>query len=236
MINDKGSVTVSELRDIFGISESTARRDLNELDKLGRLTKVFGGAIASEGPVIATELSVIQKLEVNIDEKRRIAKYAAALIKPDDFVFIDAGTTTECMVDYISCREATYVTNAVLHGRKMAQKGLRVVMIGGELKGITEAVIGSQAVLDIGKYHFTKGFFGTNGISISNGFTTPDPNEAMTKSVALKHSTKGYILADEDKFRKTSSVAFGAFEDAVIITNTAPLGHYSNCKNIIVAE
>ena len=76
IINEKGSVTVSELREKFGISESTARRDLTELDRAGKLTKVFGGAIAAEGAVTTTELSVTQKLEVNIDEKMKIAKYA----------------------------------------------------------------------------------------------------------------------------------------------------------------
>lgn len=235
-VNEKGSITVAELREMFGISESTARRDLTELDKAGRLTKVFGGAIATEGPVTTTELSVTQKLEVNVDEKRKIAKYAASLIQPDDFVFIDAGTTTECMIDYITCKEATYVTNAVLHGRKMAQKGLKVIMIGGELKAITEAIIGGQALLDISRYHFTKGFFGTNGVSRNNGFTTPDPSEAMTKSAALSNSAIGYVLADEDKFRKTSSVTFAAFDDATIITNVAPTGHYASCKNIVVVE
>lgn len=236
IINEKGSVTVSELREKFGISESTARRDLTELDRAGKLTKVFGGAIAAEGAVTTTELSVTQKLEVNIDEKMKIAKYAASLIEPDDFVFIDAGTTTECMIDFLTCKEATYVTNAVLHGRKMAQKGLKVIMIGGELKAITEAIVGGQALLDIRKYHFTKGFFGTKGISMKNGFTTPDYSEAMTKEAALANSEKGYVLADADKFRKTSSVTFGAFDDAIIITNEAPTGHYANCNNILVVQ
>ena len=236
IINVKGSVTVSELREMFGISESTARRDLTELDRAGKVTKVFGGAIATEAPVTTTELSVTQKHEVNVDEKIKIARYAASLIEPDDFVFIDAGTTTECMVDFITCKEATYVTNAVLHGRKMAQKGLKVIMIGGELKAITEAIVGAQALLDLKRYHFTKGFLGTNGVSRTNGFTTPDQSEAMIKSVAMSNSLKAYVLADEDKFRKTSSVEFGEFDDAIIITNVAPTGHFANCKNIIVAE
>lgn len=61
----------------------------------------------------------------------------------------------------------------------------RVILIGGELKGTTEAVIGSQAILTIQGYHFTKGFFGTNGVSKRHGFTTPDPNEALVKQEAM---------------------------------------------------
>ena len=118
----------------------------------------------------------------------------------------------------------------------MAQKGLKVIMIGGELKAITEAIVGAQALLDLKRYHFTKGFLGTNGVSRTNGFTTPDQSEAMIKSVAMSNSLKAYVLADEDKFRKTSSVEFGEFDDAIIITNVAPTGHFANCKNIIVAE
>ena len=59
---------------------------------------------------------------------------------------------------------ATFVTNAVSHARKLAAAGNRVILIGGELKGTTEAVVGSQAILAIQGYHFTKGFFGTNGV------------------------------------------------------------------------
>ena len=113
LLKEKGSVTVAEIKDQLHISESTIRRDLNALDEEGKLTKVFGGAVLTESVPLVTELSVPQKLQVKEAEKRSIARYAAALIEPNDFVYLDAGTTTGYMIEYPMEKSATFVTNAV---------------------------------------------------------------------------------------------------------------------------
>ena len=160
LLSEKGSITVTELKDILNTSESTIRRDLNTLDEQGRLTKVFGGAVEKINGVSTTELSVSQKADVNTEEKKKIAMYAARLVVPNDFIYIDAGTTTEYLIDYLEEKTATYVTNAVTHARKLAIAGFKVILIGGELKGITEAVVGNQAIITIDRMNFNKGFFG----------------------------------------------------------------------------
>lgn len=101
LLDKKRSVTVPEIKDVLGVSESTIRRDLNALDKAGRLTKVFGGAVSSDGTFTGTKPSVAQKMELQQEEKRRIAQFAAGLIQPDDFVYLDAGTTTGYILDYL---------------------------------------------------------------------------------------------------------------------------------------
>lgn len=232
LLDKKRSVTVPEIKDVLGVSESTIRRDLNALDKAGRLTKVFGGAVSSDGTFTGTEPSVAQKMELQQEEKRRIAQFAAGLIQPDDFVYLDAGTTTGYILDYLPARSATFVTNAVSHAKRLAAAGNRVILIGGELKGTTEAVIGSQAILTIQGYHFTKGFFGTNGITRREGFTTPDTSEAIVKSTAMKQCKDVYILTDKSKFGEVSSVTFGGFTDAKILTEEIP-EEYEDSKNIL---
>ena len=137
LLEENKSVTVTQIKELLHISESTARRDITALHQAGKLIKVFGGAVALEGEVISREPTVQQKENVNKEQKIRIAKYAASLIEPDDFVFIDAGTTTAYMIDYITQRNATYVTNAVLHARRLAAAGFRVFLTCGELKGST---------------------------------------------------------------------------------------------------
>lgn len=235
LLRERGSITVSELTEELDISESTARRDLTELDRQNKLTKVFGGAVLYGNNTITTtkELSVSQKAEVNLNEKNQIAKYAASLVDTNDFIFLDAGTTTECMIDYLDIPDITVVTNAVSHARKLADKKVKVIIIGGELKGTTEAIIGSQAVLTIKQYHFTKGFFGTNGVHKRHGFTTPDNSEAMVKKLALEHCNERYILADHDKMDKVSPVSFASFNDAVIITDAGVDESYKNLENVI---
>lgn len=232
MLEKNKSVTVTQLKTLMNVSESTVRRDITALHNAGRLIKVFGGAIAAEGEVVSRELTVEQKENVNCEEKKQIAKYAASIIEPDDFVFIDAGTTTAYMIDYITQKNATYVTNAVLHARRLAAAGLRVFLTGGELKGSTEAVIGTEAVSALERYHFVKGFFGANGITLKAGFTTPDVHEASVKKAAMLQCRKSYILADSSKFGSVASVTFAPFYSSKIITDTIP-EDYADCKNII---
>ena len=100
LLEENKSVTVTQIKELLHISESTARRDITALHQAGKLIKVFGGAVALEGEVISREPTVQQKENVNKEQKIRIAKYAASLIEPDDFVFIDAGTTTAYMIYY----------------------------------------------------------------------------------------------------------------------------------------
>lgn len=73
--------------------------------------------------------------------------------------------------------------------------------------------------MDLKKYNFSKGFFGANGISNENGYTTPDVTEGMVKAEALRRCKKAYVLADESKLDQVSFVTFGNIEDATLITN-----------------
>ena len=159
MLEEQRSVTVTELKELLDTSESTVRRDITALDKAGKLTKVFGGAVALDHTVTAYEPTVAQKSELNRKEKQKIAEYAARLIEPDDLVYLDAGTTTDLMLEYLEGTKASFVTNAVSHAQRLAKMGIHVFLIGGELKSSTEAVVGSQAIKMLSMYHFTKGFF-----------------------------------------------------------------------------
>ena len=232
LLKQKKSITVSEAKELLHTSESTVRRDITALHNAGKLVKVFGGAVAAENTFTPQEPTVAQKIAVNKEEKRLIARYAASLIETDDFVYLDAGTTTGYMLDYLIGKKATFVTNAVAHAQQLAAYGIKVFLVGGELKSSTEAVVGNQAMEVLYQYHFTKGFFGTNGITKKAGFTTPDANEALIKKTALGQCRKGYILSDASKFDHVSSVTFAALRDAVILTNRKPEG-YQDCGNII---
>lgn len=233
MLEEKSSITVNEVKELLNTSESTVRRDITALHNAKKLTKVFGGAVKLENIVNSYEPTVAQKLEVNEAEKRKIAQYAADLVVDGDFLYLDAGTTTGYMLESLKDKNITVVTNAVDHAKRLATMGIKVFLIGGELKGSTEAVVGSQAVQMIKKYHFTKAFLGTNGILFKAGFTTPDANEAIVKSVALEQSREIYILADYGKFDTISSVTFADFSKATILTDSVK-ETYKKYDNIVV--
>ena len=128
LLKEKKSVTATELKEILDTSESTVRRDITALHKAGKLIKVFGGAVAleDEGTVSAYEPTVEQKSELDVEEKRKIAQYAAELIEEEDFIYLDAGTTTGYMIDALGHTNAVFVTNAVSHAQRLAAKGIKV--------------------------------------------------------------------------------------------------------------
>ncbi|MDU2673575.1 MAG: DeoR/GlpR family DNA-binding transcription regulator [Clostridium sp.] len=230
-------VYVNDLVKALETSESTIRRDLNQLDKAGLLKKVHGGATSLNSSLINTkdfEFEVRQG--INKEEKLRIAKYAASLIGHDDFVYIDSGTTTELMIDYIEAKGATFVTNGVSHAKKLIHKNLTTYILGGELKLKTEAIVGVEAINSLQKYNFTKGFFGTNGIDVERGFTTPDLREGMVKEEALRRSKTSYILADMSKFGEVSSINFGKLEKSKIITTKIENNKYRKVTEIVEVD
>lgn len=236
-VSQNGSTTVQELMELLGASESTIRRDLSDLDSKGLLVKVFGGAVAKDISFSTKDDNFDSRKKYNRDEKLTVAKYAASLIQNDDFVYLDAGTTTDMMIDFLTCQNAVFVTNGFSHAQRLAAAGFSAFIIGGEIKATTESVVGEEALASLRKYHFTKGFWGTNGISVAGGFSTPDVKEALIKQAAMRHTREKYILCDATKFSQVSCVSFGDFSEATIITTKLPDDStYKQFQNIIEVQ
>ena len=141
------------------------------------------------------------------------------------------------MIDYLpETLKAGFVTNGISHAKLLAKKKLKVVILGGQLKDTTEAVIGLAAANNLQNYNFTKAFLGTNGITESQGYSTPDSEEAFVKAAAINRSFVSYVLADSTKFGKVSSVSFATIDRACIITGKKPDGDFEKLTVIKVAE
>ena len=231
-VNAKKSVTIGELCELLDASESTIRRDLKALADEGLLVRVHGGAIALSASFSFVEYDVEEKSKLFTEEKQAIARYAASLIDDGDFVFIDAGTTTEKMIDYLPEKRVTFVTNAFIHAKKLAQRGFKVFIPAGKIKLTTEAIVGAECVSSIKSYNFTKSFLGANGISLSAGVTTPDRNEASVKTAVINNSKTAYVLADHSKFDQISSVTFAQLISVKIITDKIDDERYLSVANI----
>lgn len=151
-VNRRRAASVAELCAATGASEATIRRDLTELAHLGHVRKVHGGAVALRPAFEAQEADVRTKAQLQVPQKDAIARRAAAQVTDGDLVFLDAGTTTLHMVEYLGASRATFVTNGVACARRLVEKGLRAYVLGGLLKPRTEAVVGGVA-LEIGRAH-----------------------------------------------------------------------------------
>ena len=230
-------VYLNDLVQYLNTSESTIRRDLSSLDKAGLLKKVHGGATSLKDININTSDEIVENRQnLNINEKVKIAAYAASLINDNDFVYIDAGTTTELMINFINNTKAIFVTNGIVHARKLLKKNCTTYILGGELKLTTEAIVGAETVNSLRKYNFTKGFFGVNGVDIERGFTTPDVREAMVKEEALYRSKSRFILCDKSKFDEISSITFADIKEAKIITTNLENNRYRQETEILEVE
>ncbi len=95
--------------------------------------------------------------------------------------------------------------------------------------------MGPDANAAISRYHFTLGFWGTNGVTKKDGFTTPDIYEAEVKRLAMAQTIHRFVLCDASKMGRTSLVTFGAMDDAVIVTSSLPAGsEFADCDNVEV--
>ena len=226
ILHKQRSASVQELAEQLHISESTIRRDLIVLDRQGKLTKVYGGAMAMdmESSYDPYEPDMDTKEGLYVEEKKRMGQYAASLIRADDFVYIDAGTSTIHLVNAIDgdAKKAVYVTNGLLHTRILARKGCIVYVPAG-----TEAIVGAAVLNSLRRYNFTKAFMGANGISIERGFMTPTIEEAELKAVAIQSSLESWFLADESKFNKICAAGICDLGQANIITNRLPDVRYA---------
>lgn len=234
MVNTYGTVTVTEIMDDLDASESTVRRDLSHLHRAGLLRRVHGGAtkLSTFEVVMANTNLETRQLE-HIEEKRAIGEYAADLIGPEDFVFIDGGSTAECLVDAITETAATYYTNSMPLAQKLHAKGCRTFVSGGEISPVSQVLVGSDTIDHIRKCHFTIGFWGTNGADPENGFTTPGFGEASVKQVSLEHTMRRYIICDSSKFKTISLVKFASFDQATIITDRVDEPGYKEAGTIV---
>lgn len=217
LLEAKGIIRIQELVETMNISESTVRRDLSYLEKRQKLKRIHGGASLLKRK--KEELSFSEKSTRNLEEKIKIASYAASLVQDGDCLFLDGGTTTYHMIEHINAKDITVVTNGVLHLNLLLEKGISTFIVGGYIKPTTKAVVGQGAVDFLKKYRFDKTFLGINGIHIDYGYTTPDPEEAAIKSLALFLCKDAYVLADDTKFNEVTFSQIANVEDATIITN-----------------
>ena len=209
-------VSLEYLVQALNTSESTVRRDLDELESERKLRRVHGGAESIH--LLQEEESNQEKSIKNIQEKIKIAQKAASLIQEYDVIFIDAGTTNELLVNELHDPSVMVVTNSNHHATKLVERNIPTVIIGGVVKRSTDASIGGVALNQIGQLNFDKAFIGMNGID-SGFFTTPDMEEGAVKRAILENAKRTYVLADASKLGQTSFAKVAPISRARLITN-----------------
>lgn len=193
-------IRVEELAELFGVSAITIRRDLQFLEDQNLLTRYYGGASPKNQKHLPEEEDEVQMY------RDLIARYAATLVEDGDSLFINTSRNALSMVQYITCKNVTVITN---NGRAIDCEhpvGVNVFLTGGEVRYPKEALVGEFAERNLSKVYARKAFVGCSGISNECGVTTENANEVYLNELMLTRATKAaYILADHTKIGHNSS-------------------------------
>ena len=209
-------VSLEKLVSLLETSESTVRRDLDELEAENKLRRIHGGAEVPHS--LQQEESIQEKSVKNLQEKKLLAQKAASLIKEQDVIFIDAGTTTAFLIKELSNKDITVVTNSIHHAVQLVEKQIPTVMVGGSVKMTTDASIGGVALNQINQLHFDRAFIGMNGVD-ENYYTTPDMEEGAIKRAIIDNAKQTYVLVDASKVGQTCFAKVAPLKRAVVITS-----------------
>lgn len=222
----EGRVHVTELATRYGVTVETIRRDLSALDRAGALRKVHGGAVPA--PVSASpETGVAERELAAAPAKAAIASAALEALAPEEgmSLLLDAGTTTAALTRLLPTGLGLCViTDSLLIASLLAPRdGISVRVLGGQVRGITQAAVGPEALDALARLRVDVAILGTNGISAEHGLSTPDPDEAAIKRAMVRAGRRVIALADAAKFGQEHLVSFADTADIDLLITNAPL-------------
>ena len=207
-----GRVDVVTAAQEFSVAVETIRRDLEVLQRRGLMRRVHGGAIALDR--FSREYSVAERRFLNFESKQKIAEIASHYIPDSGSIYLDAGTSTECLSPYLrDKKDLTVITNSLTLASQIADSTTQVILLSGRIRPVTLSAVGELALTAMENFHADIAFLGTNGVDTEIGFTTPDPDEAAVKRKMIANSKETIMIADSSKFGKSCASRFARITD-----------------------
>lgn len=235
LLRQKEVVKIQEIVDILNVSEATARRDLAALEKKELVTRVHGGAILNNSLDTTKDFNIQFRRNLNKEEKEKIAQLAASFVKRDSCIFLDAGTTTLCMIKHLKNLNVKVITNGLNLIDELEKYNIESFLIGGKIKSKTSCTVGFSAVQYLKTFNFDSTFIGVNALNI-DGCSTPSFEEAMIKSEAINRGAETFFLCDHTKIGKHSFTIFSTLDKGTVITDKPLPKEYQNLVKVEVVE
>lgn len=235
MLENKMSISLNELCEVFEVSKNTIRRDVSELEKNGIVKKVYGGIIRNENNVLE---SFSTRQIKNEERKKHISKLAADLVEDNDIIFIDSGTTTMHMVPFLANKKnLTIITaNVYVINEAFNYPQLNVIATGGTLYRPINALIGTHVIDFLNDYNISKVFLAAAGFSLEHGASNNSPMERDIKKYLTQKCKTKILLVDSTKMDKASLITFSELcnMDYFITDKDLPTKykHYFELNNI----
>jgi len=226
---ENGKVSVADLVREFQVTEPSIRRDLTLLENSGRLKRVHGGAIPLPGTTRTD--SFAEKMDLHIKSKERIGKVAAEMIKPQDIVLLDSGTTTLQVIRQIpSALRSSNPISLVTNSQPIAQEVLNwpspnLTILGGLYLPDYQATVGPQTVGQLQELMADKVFLGTDGLTLGSGATTANIFMAEVDRMMVERSRQVILVTDSSKIGRVGFVPvkpINAFHTLITDTNAPP--------------
>lgn len=226
MIHDKGKVSVPDLVEAFGVSEVSIRKDLAILEERQLLVRVKSGAINIRPEGYYDDFSVNRKRLLNAHEKQLIGKYAASMIKEDDTIILDSGTTTmEIAKNLDQLKSITVITNALdiaIHLNSYNKFSL--IVLGGSMRSVSNSTVGMLSEYGLKNLYCDKLFLGVDSISIKNGISTPSIEEASLNQMMIESSNEVIAVFDSSKFGRRTFAHIASLDkiNTIVTDNKIP--------------
>ncbi|MDC7236147.1 MAG: DeoR/GlpR family DNA-binding transcription regulator [Sphaerochaetaceae bacterium] len=212
LLKENHFLSVKQLSEKMQVSEMTIRRDIQYLDKKKLAKQVFGGI--KTVPIIANYDRDLE-LTINREQKIKIAKFAAKLVKDGDIVFFDTGTTVELIAEYLDKDlECTFITFSLPVINKLQKlKKSTLIVCGGKYSQKSNSFISNEQALEIDKYRANKAFIGITGFDYELGVTCSYIDEKSLKHALVTNSKEAIIVTDSSKFGNVSTCIFGRADE-----------------------
>lgn len=200
LLAQNGQVTVAELSEQLGTTQTTIRTDLDTMAAEGRLVRVAGGAVAAPAQPAKKEASG-ETPDAFDAQKRAIAAQTLRHIQDGDTLFLNSGTTTLCIAEALCARKRLcVVTNSIRAAQELAaQPQTHVVLLGGEINATYGFTYGDDAVQQLARYQPAWAILSVDGVNAEQGITTYHAEEAMVNRVMLQQAHRTMIAADSRK-------------------------------------
>ncbi|HWJ76966.1 MAG TPA: DeoR/GlpR family DNA-binding transcription regulator [Niallia sp.] len=199
LVNQRLSIRVTELSEIFSVTEETIRRDLEKLEKDGLLSRSHGGAVSVEKE--PSEVPFMEREVTNAKEKKAIAMEAVKLIEPGEQIVMDGSTTAWFMASELPDMPLTVITNSIKVALELSKKEhIKVISTGGMLLSKSLSYVGPLAERSLESYHVSKLFLSCKGIHISSGLSDANEWQALLKKQMMNITSETILLVDSSKF------------------------------------
>lgn len=223
LVQERGNALVSELSELFGVSEVTVRTDLTTLARRGLLVRTHGGAILPERAPL--ELTFATRDVSNVELKRRIGQAAAELIQSGQSVVLDASTTAlqiaRALRSQPALHDVTVITNGVHTALELLElPGVTTILTGGELRATAVSLTGALATDLLARVHATLGCFGAKGLTTLQGLTDVNLQEVEMKAAMAAVCERVVAVVDHTKLGQVGLATFVPLSNlALVITD-----------------